>query len=57
MAEKVLDLASNFEFDFIGHRVVHGGELFKDVTEMTTENLLKLSTISSMILLILNNNL
>ena len=47
MAEKVLDLASGFEFDFIGHRVVHGGELFKDVTEMTKETLWKLSLLSS----------
>ena len=42
-----MDLATKVDFDFIGHRVVHGGELFKDVTEMTEENLSQLSTISS----------
>ena len=41
-----MDLAAKVDFEFIGHRVVHGGELFKDVTEMTEENLSRLSTIS-----------
>ena len=49
ITEKVLDLAANVDFEFIGHRVVHGGELFRDVTEMTEENLSKLSTISSIL--------
>ena len=47
MAERVMDLASSLEFEYIGHRVVHGGELFRDVTEMTRENLSKLRQISS----------
>ena len=42
-----MDIAAKVDFEFIGHRVVHGGELFKDVTEMTEENLSQLSRISS----------
>ena len=37
--DKILDIASQSQIDFVGHRVVHGGELFRDVTEITEESL------------------
>ena len=37
--DKILDIASQSQIDFVGHRVVHGGELFRDVTEITDESL------------------
>ena len=39
VVDKILDIASQSEIDFVGHRVVHGGELFRDVTEITDESL------------------
>ena len=37
--DKILDIASQSQIDYVGHRVVHGGELFRDVTEITEESL------------------
>ena len=39
VVDKILDIASQSNIDFVGHRVVHGGELFRDVTEITDESL------------------
>ena len=39
VVDKILDIASQSQIDFVGHRVVHGGELFRDVTEITEESL------------------
>ena len=39
VVDKILDIASQSQIDFVGHRVVHGGELFRDVTEITDESL------------------
>ena len=36
---KILDISSQSQIDYVGHRVVHGGELFRDVTEITEESL------------------
>ena len=39
VVEQILDIVSQSEINFVGHRVVHGGELFRDVTEITRESL------------------
>ena len=36
--DRILDIASQRKIDFVGHRVVHGGELFRDATEITQES-------------------
>ena len=38
VVDRILDIASQRKIDFVGHRVVHGGELFRDVTEITEES-------------------
>ena len=38
----------DFEFCYVGHRVVHGGETFKTAAMMTDENIDKLEKISSL---------
>ena len=42
VVDKILDIASQSKIDYIGHRVVHGGELFRDVTEITEKSLKEL---------------
>ena len=39
VVNKILDVASQTNIDYVGHRVVHGGEMFRDVTEMTVDTL------------------
>ena len=36
------------DFSYVGHRVVHGGEIFKQATVMDKENIEKLSKIASL---------
>ena len=36
--DRILDIASQRKIDYVGHRVVHGGELFRDATEITEES-------------------
>ena len=42
---KILNLAREANFDFIGHRVVHGGETFKTATELNDDVLRDLQKI------------
>ena len=44
-ADIILDIASQVKLDFVGHRVVHGGERFKEATEITEEALKNLTDI------------
>ena len=44
-ADIILDIASQVKLDFVGHRVVHGGERFKEATEITEETLRNLTDI------------
>ena len=44
-ADIILDIASQVKLDFVGHRVVHGGERFKEATEITEETLKNLTDI------------
>ena len=39
VVNRILDVASQTNIDYVGHRVVHGGEMFRDVTEMTVDTL------------------
>ena len=42
---RIFELVSDIEFNNIGHRVVHGGEVFKDVSEINEETLHNLDKI------------
>jgi len=44
--ETILDLVKKEQFDFIGHRIVHGGELYTKPTILNKEMLSDLSTLS-----------
>ena len=48
-ADIILDIASQVKLDFVGHRVVHGGERFKEATEITEETLRNLTDIQGII--------
>lgn len=48
VVDKILDIASQSKIDYVGHRVVHGGELFRDVTEITEESLKNLKRTEGM---------
>jgi len=48
VAAKVLDLVSERKFDYVGHRVVHGGETFKDVAEINQDSMHKLSQLKNL---------
>ena len=43
---KIFDIVDNVNFSYVGHRVVHGGEIFKQATVMDKENIEKLSKIA-----------
>ena len=45
---KILDMSADIPFKYIGHRVVHGGELFCDTTEINDHVLQKLKEIDGM---------
>ena len=53
-ADIILDIASQVKLDFVGHRVVHGGERFKEATEITEETLMNLTDIQGKLSLFLN---
>ena len=46
VVEKIFGIVENVDFSYVGHRVVHGGEMFKEATVMDEENIIKLSAIS-----------
>merc|ERR1711892_954853 len=48
VVEKIFGIVENVDFSYVGHRVVHGGEMFKEATVMDEENITKLSEISSL---------
>ena len=45
---KIFNIVDNVNFSYVGHRVVHGGEIFKHATVMDKENIEKLSKIASL---------
>ena len=45
---KIFGIVESVEFTSVGHRVVHGGEIFKTAAVMTDENIEKLEKISSL---------
>ena len=45
---KIFSIVDNVNFSYVGHRVVHGGEIFKQATVMDKENIEKLSKIASL---------
>ena len=46
--DRILEILKDSKFDYVGHRVVHGGEVFKNAAKMDTKNIEKLSGISSL---------
>ena len=43
-----MDLVSERNFSFVGHRVVHGGEIFKDVTEVNQDSMNELAKLNNL---------
>jgi len=48
VVSKIFGIVETVEFTSVGHRVVHGGEIFKTAAVMTDENIEKLEKISSL---------
>ena len=55
-ADIILDIASQVKLDFVGHRVVHGGERFKEATEITEETLRNLTDIQGIFSMFLDKS-
>ena len=48
VVRKIFGIVETVEFSSVGHRVVHGGEIFKTAILMTEENIDKLDKIASL---------
>jgi len=46
--ESVFDIVKSHQFDFVGHRIVHGGELYKKATKISKKMLENLSEINKL---------
>jgi len=48
VVDRIFNIVERVQFDCVGHRVVHGGEVFKHATVMTADTIEKLSGVSSL---------